>query len=163
VGFNVQLLPSHRQESPGLAHHIGIAANRVVLSKNIGSCVHAKLLQHPWKRGFPHVTSCPYRISQKVVIFQCVVQYYRRLKANENGIPNNSPPLSLVIPCKCCHPRCLKHAMVVLAKEKMSMRPLYHPLDENSRRRCRHRRHFYLIIARLVPRRSPIWSIRHDL
>jgi hypothetical protein len=55
VGFNVQLLASHRQESPGLAHHIGIASNRVVLSENVGSCVHAKLLQRPWKRGFPHV------------------------------------------------------------------------------------------------------------
>jgi hypothetical protein len=55
VGFNVQLLASHRQESPGLAHHIGIAANRVVLSENVGSRVHAKLLQRPWKWGFPDV------------------------------------------------------------------------------------------------------------
>jgi hypothetical protein len=30
VGFNVQLLPSHRQESPGFAHHFDTVANRVV-------------------------------------------------------------------------------------------------------------------------------------
>jgi hypothetical protein len=61
VGFNVQLLPSHRPESPGLAHHFGIAAHRVVLSENVASCVMQNCCNVRKKR----LPSSPYGESHK--------------------------------------------------------------------------------------------------
>jgi hypothetical protein len=111
VGFNVQLLPSHRQESPGLAHYIGIAGNRVVLSENVGSCVHAKLLHGLWKRGFPHVPMENLTKSGDYFNVSVLSTFKGRMKTKYRTIPHLWrwwPPTNAAIQDAV---RCLKHAM----------------------------------------------------
>jgi exocyst complex component 7 len=127
-GNGFQLVPPHKQEPPGLAHHFGILANRVVRTEKVGSGVYTNLVQRPLKTGFPHVDA--YGESRKTVAFQCVDQYYRRLKAerkrnaeqfaaNVVGDPADAASRDAV--------RCLEHAMVVVAGEKNVYRTIVSP------------------------------------
>jgi exocyst complex protein 7 len=127
-GNGFQLVPQHNHEPPGLAHHFGIPANRVVRTEKVGSGIYTNLVQRPLKTGFPHVDA--YGESRKTVAFQCVDQYYRRLKgerkrnaeqfaANVVGDPADAASRDAV--------RCLEHAMVVVAGEKNVYRTIVSP------------------------------------
>lgn len=127
-GNGFQLVPPHKHEPPGLAHHFGIPANRVVRTEKVGSGIYTNLVQRPLKTGFPHVDA--YGESRKTVAFQCVDQYYRRLKqtrkrnteqfaANVVGDPADAASRDAV--------RCLEHAMVVVAGEKTVYRTIVSP------------------------------------
>ena len=44
-GNGFQLVPPHKQEPPGLAHHFGILANRVLRTEKVGSGIYTNLVQ----------------------------------------------------------------------------------------------------------------------
>ena len=104
-----QLVPPHKQEPPGLAHHFGILANRVVRAEKVGFGIYTNLVQRPLKTGFPHVDA--YGESRKTVAFQ--------FAANVVGDPADAGSRDAV--------RCLEHAMVVVAGEKNVYRTIVSP------------------------------------
>lgn len=127
-GNGFQLSTPVRHEPPGLAHHFGHPANRVVRTEKVGSGMYTNLVQRPLKSGFPHVDA--YGESRKTVAFGCVDQYHRRLKqerkknaekfaANVMGDPADVAARDAV--------RCLEHGMVVVAGEKNVYRTIVSP------------------------------------
>jgi len=127
-GNGFQLGPPHRHEPPGLAHHFGHPANRVVRTEKVGSGMYTNLVQRPLKTGFPHVDA--YGESRKTISFGCIDQYHRRLKqerkknaekfaANVMGDPADVAARDAV--------RCLEHGMVVVAGEKNVYRTVVSP------------------------------------
>jgi exocyst complex protein 7 len=127
-GNGFQLGPPHRHEPPGLAHHFGHPANRVVRTEKVGSGMYTNLVQRPLKTGFPHVDA--YGESRKTVAFGSIDQYHRRLKqerkknaekfsANVVGDPADAAARDAV--------RALEHGMVVVAGEKNVYRTVVSP------------------------------------
>jgi len=127
-GNGFHLSPPHRHEPPGLAHHFGHPANRVVRTEKVGSGMYTNLVQRPLKTGFPHVDA--YGESRKTVAFGSIDQYHRRLKqerkknaekfsANVVGDPADAAARDAV--------RCLEHGMVVVAGEKNVYRTVVSP------------------------------------
>ena len=127
-GNGFQLVPPPKNEPPGLAHHFGIPANRVVRTEKVGSGVYTNQVQRPLKTGFPHVDA--YGEARKAVAFACVDTYYRRLKQERKraaeqfstsvvGDPADAAARDAV--------RCLEHAMVVVAGEKNVYRTIVSP------------------------------------
>jgi exocyst complex component 7 len=126
-GNGFQLGPSHRHEPPGLAHHFGIAASRVVRTDKVGSGVYTNLVQRPLKTGFPHVDA--YGESRKAVAFGSVDQYYRRLKQERKRNAERFAPMAFDPADAAARDavRCLEHAMVVVAGEKNVYRTIVSP------------------------------------
>mmetsp|Transcript_27352 Transcript_27352/g.56629 ORF Transcript_27352/g.56629 Transcript_27352/m.56629 type:complete len:785 (-) Transcript_27352:109-2463(-) len=127
-GNGFQLGAPYRNEPPGLAHHFGQDPKTVVRTEKVGSGMYTNLVQRPLKTGFPHVDA--FGESRKTVSFQCVDQYYRRLKqerkkntekfaANVVGDPADAAARDAV--------RCLEHGMVVVAGEKSVYRNVVSP------------------------------------
>lgn len=127
-GNGFQLGPPLRHEPPGLAHHFGHPASRVIRTEKVGSGMYTNLAQRALRTGFPHVDA--YGESRKKVAFGCVDQYYRRLKqerkknaekfaANVVGDPADAAARDAV--------RCLEHGMVVVAGEKNVYRTVVSP------------------------------------
>ena len=54
-GNGFQLVQAPKHEPPGLAHHFGVPANRVVRTEKVGSGGYTNIVQRPLKTGFPHV------------------------------------------------------------------------------------------------------------
>jgi len=127
-GNGFQLGPPHRNEPPGLAHHFGHPANRVVRTEKVGSGMYTNLVQRPLKTGFPHVDA--YGESRKTVAFGSIDQYHRRLKAERK---KNAEKFSATVvgdPADVAARdavRCLEHGMVVVAGEKNVYRTVVSP------------------------------------
>ena len=126
-GNGYQLLPAPKNEPPGLSHHFGIPANRVVRTEKVGSGCYTNLVQRPLKTGFPHVDA--YGDSRKIVAFGSIDNYYRRIKQERK---RNAEKFSadVVDPADAAARdavRCLEHAMVVVAGEKNVYRTVVSP------------------------------------
>jgi exocyst complex protein 7 len=126
-GNGFQLSPPHKHEPPGLAHHFGIPANRVVRTEKVGSGVYTNQVQRPLKTGFPHVDA--YGEARKTVAFGAVDQYYRRLKQERKRLSEKFSATAFDPADAAARDavRCLEHAMVVVAGEKNVYRTIVSP------------------------------------
>jgi len=126
-GNGYQLLPPPKQEPPGLAHHFGIPANRVVRTEKVGSGGYTNLVQRPLKTGFPHVDA--YGEARKSVAFNSIDRYYRRVKQERkrNAEKFSSQVMDPADAAARDAVRCLEHAMVVVAGEKNVYRTVVSP------------------------------------
>ncbi len=126
-GNGYQLGPPPRNEPPGLAHHFGIAANRIVRTEKVGSGGYTNLVQRPLKTGFPHVDA--YGEARKQAAFGSIDNYNRRVKQERK---RNAEKFSAAIMDQADVAardavRCLEHAMVVAAGEKNVYRTIVSP------------------------------------
>jgi len=127
-GNGFQLGPTYRNEPPGLAHHFGHPANRVVRTEKVGSGMYTNLVQRPLKTGFPHVDA--YGESRKTVAFGSIDQYHRRLKQErkKNAEKFSANAIGDVADVAARDAvRCLEHGMVVVAGEKNVYRTVVSP------------------------------------
>lgn len=126
-GNGFQLDPPHRNEPPGLSHHFGHPANRVVRTEKVGSGMYTNLVQRPLKTGFPHVDA--YGESRKTVAFGSIDQYHRRLKQERKKNAEKSPNVAGDPADAAARDavRCLEHGMVVVAGEKNVYRTVVSP------------------------------------
>jgi exocyst complex protein 7 len=127
VGNGFQLMPPPKNEPPGLAHHFGIPANRVVRTEKVGSGGYTNLVQRPIKTGFPHVDA--YGEARKQVAFGSIDHYYRRVKQERkrNAEKFSSNIMDPADAASRDAVRCLEHAMVVVAGEKNVYRTVVSP------------------------------------
>lgn len=126
-GNGYQLGPTPKNEPPGLAHHFGIPANRVVRTEKVGSGGFTNLVQRPLKTGFPHVDA--YGEARKQAAFGSIENYYRRVK-QERKRNTERMPANIIDPADMAARdavRCLEHAMVVVAGEKNVYRTVVSP------------------------------------
>lgn len=126
-GNGYQLVPAPKNEPPGLAHHFGIPANRVVRTEKVGSGGYTNIVQRPLKTGFPHVDA--YGEARKQVAFSSIDHYYRRVK-QERKRNAEKFSASVMDPADMAARdavRCLEHAMVVVAGEKNVYRTVVSP------------------------------------
>eukprot|EP00934_Nitzschia_sp_Nitz4_P000030 Nitzschia sp. Nitz4//scaffold196_size54656//42556//45057//NITZ4_006646-RA/size54656-augustus-gene-0.37-mRNA-1//1//CDS//3329540447//30//frame0 len=126
-GNGYQLVPPPKNEPPGLAHHFGIPANRVVRTEKVGSGGYTNLVQRPLRTGFPHVDA--YGEARKQVAFASIDNYARRVK-QERKRNAEKFSASIMDPADMAARdavRCLEHAMVVVAGEKNVYRTIVSP------------------------------------
>lgn len=121
------MVPAPKTEPPGLAHHFGIPANRVVRTEKVGSGGYTNLVQRPLKTGFPHVDA--YGEARKNVAFASIDHYYRRVKQERkrNAEKFSSQVMDPADAAARDAVRCLEHAMVVVAGEKNVYRTVVSP------------------------------------
>jgi exocyst complex protein 7 len=126
-GNGYQLVQSPKNEPPGLAHHFGIPANRVVRTEKVGSGGYSNIVQRPLKTGFPQVDA--YGEARKSVAFVSIDHYYRRVKQERkrNAEKFSGSIMDVADTAARDAVRCLEHAMVVVAGEKNVYRTVISP------------------------------------
>lgn len=126
-GNGYQLVSAPKNEPPGLAHHFGIPANRVVRTEKVGSGGYTNIVQRPLKTGFPHVDA--YGEARKNVAFASIDHYYRRTKQERkrNAEKFSGSIMDVADTAARDAVRCLEHAMVVVAGEKNIYRTVVSP------------------------------------
>jgi len=123
-----QLVPAPKNEPPGLAHHFGIPANRVVRTEKVGSGGYTNFVQRPLKTGYPQIDA--YGEARKNVAFASIDHYYRRIKQErKRNAEKFSGSVAMDIADTAARDavRCLEHAMVVVAGEKNVYRTVVTP------------------------------------
>lgn len=123
-----QLVPAPKNEPPGLAHHFGIPANRVVRTEKVGSGGYTNIVQRPLKTGFPQIDA--YGEARKNVAFASIDHYYKRTKQERKRNMEKfagSAAMDVADAAARDAVRCLEHAMVVVAGEKNVYRTVVTP------------------------------------
>eukprot|EP00546_Thalassionema_frauenfeldii_P000387 CAMPEP_0178936654 /NCGR_PEP_ID=MMETSP0786-20121207/25301_1 /TAXON_ID=186022 /ORGANISM="Thalassionema frauenfeldii, Strain CCMP 1798" /LENGTH=818 /DNA_ID=CAMNT_0020615097 /DNA_START=164 /DNA_END=2620 /DNA_ORIENTATION=- len=131
-GDGHQLGPPRKHEPSTLASVFGVPANRVIRTEKVGSGGYSNFVKKSLKTGFPQLDA--YGEARKEVAFKSVDGYYRRIKAerkkraeqsknfDEEGNRDNDADIAARDAV-----RCLEHAMVVVAGEKMVYKAIIAP------------------------------------
>jgi exocyst complex protein 7 len=106
------------RESSSLSAHFGISASKVVRTEKVGSGGYSELVKKQLRTGFPHLDA--YGEARKRVAFKAIDAYYRKTKAaRKKGSASYTDDEQINSAARDAV-RCLEHAMVVVAGEKVS-------------------------------------------
>lgn len=127
-GDGHHLGPPRKKEPSSLAAAFGVPANRVVRTEKVGSGGYTSLVKKNLKTGFAQLDA--YGEARREVAFKAIDGYYRRTKAErkKNAAQNTGSSFGdkrdEADTAARDAVRCLEHAMVVVAGEKV--RPQHH-------------------------------------
>lgn len=106
--------PDRKREPSALIQTYGVPANKVVRTEKVGSGSYTNLVKKPLKTGFPQLDA--FGEARKEVAWKALEGYYRRLKADRtNGGESEGSADAAARDAV----RCLEHAMVIVAGEKV--------------------------------------------
>lgn len=107
--------PPRKREPSALVASFGVPANKVVRSEKVGSGGYSSLVKKQLKTGFPQLDA--YGEARKEVAWKAIEGYYRRQKAERKKLGESDTPADSAARDAV---RCLEHAMVIVAGEKVS-------------------------------------------
>jgi hypothetical protein len=114
--------PPRKREPSALVASFGVPANKVVRTEKVGSGGYSSLVKKQLKTGFPQLDA--YGEARKEVAWKAIEGFYRRQKAERKKVDDSETPADTAARDAV---RCLEHAMVIVAGEKVSGR-LFAPM-----------------------------------
>lgn len=107
--------PPRKREPSALVASFGVPANKVIRTEKVGSGGYSNLVKKQLRTGFPQLDA--YGEARKEVAWKAIEGYYRRQKAERKKLGDGDAPADCAARDAV---RCLEHAMVIVAGEKVS-------------------------------------------